>query len=531
MSKTCLTWLILVLGVKLGLAVPTDTIARIHFAGSTAISADPEFKPFYNVFCSTNAQALQAQTLDKLAGYPRVWLGNRVSAQLGSDVPVIRPLLDDFVHSEWYLQVHDSDGIAPEFALAIHLNDDRAKLWQNDLRLLLTDWTALPIKNLSGGWSLQKHEPPDSIRLLRVGEWVVLSCEQGKFPLADALVKQIKTTGRPVAAPKDFWLSLDADWSRLARYFPGLKPLGLPTTTVKVVGQGGNLCWDGKLINLIQPNSTFGPWQLPTNILHQPFISFTAVRGIGPWLQTQPWTRRFLFAPVPDQVYTWVMPGMPFLTFAAAPVLNSHATLLQLNDALSPANPNGSPNLFTFTPHTLLTNDQLTLEGFPFAAPFLQALHEPNGDFIFGGFFQNLAFAKPLPPELFARLATKNLVFYHWEITSQRLKSLPQLAQLMLVLSNHRQLGETSLANKWLNQIAPTLGSSMTMGIRTSPTEISFTRKAPGGLTAIELFALACWLEAPDFPGCNLKMPPPVRHPRTHPQTPNAPPPFQLQTH
>jgi hypothetical protein len=40
-------------------------------------------------------------------------------------------------------------------------------------------------------------------------------------------------------------------------------------------------------------------------------------------------------------------------------------------------------------------------------------------------------------------------------------------------------------------------------------------------LTAIELFALACWLEAPDFPGCDLKMPTPAFHPRQpNPQAP-----------
>ena len=50
---------------------------------------------------------------------------------------------------------------------------------------------------------------------------------------------------------------------------------------------------------------------------------------------------------------------------------------------------------------------------------------------------------------------------------------------------------------------------------------MTFTRQAPGAFTAVELFALANWLEADDFPGCNLKMPP--RNPkfkRLHPPAP-----------
>jgi hypothetical protein len=55
---------------------------------------------------------------------------------------------------------------------------------------------------------------------------------------------------------------------------------------------------------------------------------------------------------------------------------------------------------------------------------------------------------------------------------------------------------------------------------------LSFTRKAPGGLTAVELTALANWLEAPNFPGCDLSLPAPKRLPkvnRPRPQTPGAP--------
>ncbi|MGH7950680.1 MAG: hypothetical protein ACREFE_02000, partial [Limisphaerales bacterium] len=90
---------------------------------------------------------------------------------------------------------------------------------------------------------------------------------------------------------------------------------------------------------------------------------------------------------------------------------------------------------------------------------------------------------------------------------AERLKELPQLAQLTLMLTGHKQLDAKSAAAKWLNRIGPTLGNTVTEITRTAPDELTFTRKAPGGLTAIELLALANWLEAPNFPGCDLRMP------------------------
>jgi hypothetical protein len=524
MSRTRLVWITaLCLCANACLAASPDLIARIHFAGSTAISADLEFRAFNNLFCSTNAEALETQTLNKLAGYPRVWVGTRASAKIGDGIPQIRPLLDDFVHSEWFLEVQDSGGIAPQFALAIRLSDDRAKFWERDLTSLLTVWTGLPAQSIGGGWWLKKHEAPDSIRFLRVGEWVVLSCEQGGFRLGDELVQQIKATRRPIAAPTNYWLSVNANWDRLSRYFPGLQGLGLPNSTeVQLVGKGGNICWKGKL-DFAQPWPAYGNWQLPAGVLHPPLSSFTAVRGIESWLQNQSWARPYVFSPAPNQLFAWAIPGMPFMTYGAAPVTDGHRALVELNDAISKSSrPQAGPvNPFAFAPRTQLNNNQITLQGVPFATPFIREEHDSSGDFIVGGFFPSTQLVKPLPPEITGGLATKNLVFYHWEITAERLKTLPQLAQLLLVLSQHHQLDDPSVASKWLKQIGPTLGSSTTMGVQTGPNEVTFTRTAPGGLTAVELFALACWLEAPDFPGCSLKMPPPAFHPRSgNPQPP-----------
>ena len=95
-----------------------------------------------------------------------------------------------------------------------------------------------------------------------------------------------------------------------------------------------------------------------------------------------------------------------------------------------------------------------------------------------------------------------------------RLKCLPELTQFALLMTRHAQLDANSAAAKWLDLIGPRLGASTTEVTQTGPQQLSFARNAPAGLTALELIALANWLQAPNFPGCDLRLPP---RPRTPP--------------
>jgi hypothetical protein len=122
-----------------------------------------------------------------------------------------------------------------------------------------------------------------------------------------------------------------------------------------------------------------------------------------------------------------------------------------------------------------------------------------------------------LPPELSAALSPPNLVYYHWEVTGERLKELPQLSQLVLLLTQHQQLDGQSVAAKWLDRIGPALGSSITEVTQTAPDELAFKRTAPAALTAIELLLFANWLEAPQFPAFDLRLPPPRVRPGQKP--------------
>ena len=106
-------------------APPSDLIARIHFAGAEHISADTNSAALTNFFCSAEAQALREQTLNKLSHFPYTWFKSRLAAGASNGAEQLRPLLDDLLKSEWFLEIRDTTNGAPETALAIRLNSGR----------------------------------------------------------------------------------------------------------------------------------------------------------------------------------------------------------------------------------------------------------------------------------------------------------------------------------------------------------------------------------------------------------------------
>ncbi|HZF02692.1 MAG TPA: hypothetical protein VE344_12455 [Methylomirabilota bacterium] len=495
----------------------TDLIARIHFLGGDKISADTNSAAFANEFTSPEARALENQTFDKLSRTPFAWFKSKMPIGANDGTAQLRPLLDDLLKSEWIFEIRDANG-SPEYTLAIHLSNERAQIWSKNLSALLQSWTGIGIaQDKADNWELKKHDAPNLFQFGHSGDWVVIDCGQDKLSLR----KEILSIPDKIVPPETNWLSTDLNWPRLAQIFPALREFDFPKIQMQVVGRDANFHFNGKLI-LSQPLPPLEKWRMPTNAIHQPFISYTAVRGVAPWLEKQKWFQPFEPQPQPNQIFVWALPQIPFQTFAAEPVPNAGAALAQLDSNLS-ANTNWQSH-FMMPMKSSLTNNQLSFTGVPFIAPNIRAMHEADGDFLVGGFFPNTPRSKPLPPELFEQLNQPNLVYYHWEITAERLKALPELSQLVLMVTSHQQLNGQSVAHQWLAKIGPTLGNCVTHATETSPTEISFTRKAPGGLTAIELLALANWFESPNFPAFDLRLPErPKLKMRPHPKILSAP--------
>jgi hypothetical protein len=523
----------ILIGLAMAAAIPAyaspavpDLMGQIHFAGAGRISADTNSVAFTNLWCSPEALALREQTLNKLARAPYDRLKSKILSSTNDMARQLRPLLDDFLTAEWFLQVRDATNGVPEVALAIRLDAGRAQLWQTNLARVLEAWTALSVQKITNGWELKKPAPPDLVRFVRAGDWVIFGWGQDNLPLHDQLVAGVQAEKRFALADTNNWLTADLDWPRLARRFPALSTVDLPAMNWRVIGRAGNLFLAGRLIFPQPLAMTLDPWRIPTNTIHQPFVSFAAARGIAHWLEKQSWAQPYEISPVPNQAFVWALAGFPRQTFLAAPVPDGLKALQEVAQKMS-THTNWQSSIRM--PITMaVTNHQISWGGIPFASPRMTAVHEPDGDFLLAEVFPNGPKTRPFPPELLTLLSRSNLVYYHREDTASRLKQMPELTQLALMITRHRQLKAQSAASQWLARIGPSLGNTVTDISQTAPNELSFTRRAPAGFTAFELTALANWLEASNFPGCDLRLPPPKPLPqglRLRPRIPAAPAP------
>ncbi|HEY1662359.1 MAG TPA: hypothetical protein VGI03_08070 [Verrucomicrobiae bacterium] len=465
-----------------------DLIAQIHFLGGEEISADTNSPGFTNEFCSAAARVLENQALDKLSAAPTSWFKAKLPSHAIDGSKQLRPLLDDFLKSEWIFEMRDTTNGSPEYALAIRLDNQRAQLWSANLRALVESWTAIHAQNTSDGWRLKKDLPPNLFQFSRRGDWVILDCGQNDLSLGNEVFASATKTA------ETNWLTASVDWPRLAQLYPTPGKLDFPKFSFQTVGYEGCFYISGSL-DLAQPLPPLEKWRVPTNEISQPFDSFTAARGLGPWLEKQDWFRPFRLQPQPDQFFIWALPGIPFETYGAEPVPNANAALAQIRQRLT-GNTNWQNQLM---PLKVIPSDGKILFSMPFMSPYLQADHETNGDFLTGGFLPNWPGSGPLPEQLAGELNTPGTVYYHWELTQDRLKELPELTQLILMTVEYRQLGD-SAAESWLKSLKFKPGPTITVAGETTPTQVQFIRTAPGGLTALEFLALANWLDSPNFP-------------------------------
>ncbi len=493
MKKFILVLLVAAWLPSLRAALPQpDLVAQIHFAGGVTVSADKNYPAFSGEFSSPEFKALRTQTADKLAKFFAAWFAQNSGSAVAGGAAQLRPLLDDLQNNEWFLEARNVGGKV-EVALAVKTGAPGAQAWQSSLKPF---FPGASFEHASG--------------------WLIFRTSE----------RAPKLAGK-IPALNGAWLALDLNWPVLGKFFPVVHDLNFPETKFTATTTATDFKIDGKFFFQENITATLEPWRVPTNTLHQPFVSLTAVRGISGWLDSQPWMADYRLNPTPNQLFVWALRNMGFQTFAAIPRTDSAEALRQmsakLNSVIAAAK---AQNEMQFPLSLEHTNRQTTLVGLPFIAPYLEAVESSAGQFLLAGAFPNSPKSSgPIPPDLFSRLAQKNLVFYHWEITAERIPTLLQLSQFTLMVSWHKQLEGNSAALKWIQAAGGKLGNTVTEVFQTGPDEMTFSRKAPGAFTAVELFALGNWLEADNFPGCNLKMPP--RTNKFKKQTSPAPAPGQ----
>jgi hypothetical protein len=484
-------------------APPTaEAIARIHWLGKVNAANDTNLSGFMSIWNLPESSNLEAQVVAKLAAAS--WRSVSTSSAVSNTPSAwITSLLKGIVDNEVYWEVRQTTNGPAAMVLAMRLPAEQRELWHSNLvRSVASLFPDAQAFETNQTWVVQRKDSPEVLEVCSVNDWAFIGHSSSWDRFVPELVERVRATGTPsLVSLTTNLLQIDIDIQRLARaYSLNWKlPPDWPRIELRIAGVGGAVRTTGDLI-FSKPLSLLDqPWNIPTNLVHDPLVSFTAVRGFSPLLSDTAWWSRLEAGAAPNQLFIWAQLGMPFLSYLAVPATNSSAILGKLaKTAETDINPwmtNHAIGYFT------LSANSLRWAEIPLAEPLLQAVSDASGDFLLAGLAPILSTNRPLPGELLTQVhAVTNTVFYDWEVTGPRLQQWMNFGQLIRFALSRGQLPVDSRSFAWLRALEANLGNSATRITLADPSRLSIVRNSGLGLTAQELMLLADWLEAPSFP-------------------------------
>jgi len=495
-----------------------DLVLHYHFAGAGAFAGNTNFAPLRQIIALTNTVALKGEILGKLAGSTAEIfnLGKTSPSQAG----LLRPLWQDILRAESLADWRQSGTAASRYLFMIKLTDDHAKLWETNLRQVVSAWSAgPPEKSPAGGWQAKFND--GTLHLLREGAWVVLAFETGDEPPRSEWIDRIKSG----VVPEQFgdtleWFSAEINWPKLTRWLPGaLGPLKPARMVVSARMKNGDVRTTVSL-RYPQPIEWQGEsWKLPTNTIQWPLYSLTGMHNLAALMNEPESLSRLGYNPLAGDLFFWAQRDVIFQVFAMAKVPEARRLLKTLADK-APVVFNHELNVAQWGALQWSTNfNELRWLGVPAITPELRATNDAGVPYLYADIFPQSPGKEKLPPGLLSQIeGRRDLVYYNWEITQFKLEQWRRLRNLFPMFPAPNQPATPAptapvamllvddngprlvLEESWFGEMAPLLGESVTELRQVSPAEFAFTRKSTCGLTSLELIYLAHCLTDPAFP-------------------------------
>ncbi|HKQ39220.1 MAG TPA: hypothetical protein VJ063_14175 [Verrucomicrobiae bacterium] len=497
---------------KAGKTSDTGVIYRHHFIGASALSQGTNATKLKEVLTRPSTKKLGAELAKKLAPAPREYWTNHLPKKARSGAEYIEPLLPDLYASESYIEARGALA-RPECIIAVQLADDRASVWDKHLKDLAAAWQLGKPAEMTGqkGWEIKRRDYPNKLQFVRAGKWVLLSFGSDKNPLSADGLQTLGKSGSPVKAlAANALLEFEADLPRIAPGVPALANRHLPPTQLTVFGRGEFIRTEAQLRYGQSLNWKFEPWRIPTNVIPDTIISFTAAQGLAPLLSRIEGVTELGVKPTPNQIALWGIGDAQGQVFASVPVSNATNTIQRLAQSL--------PNVvLKHFPQVMgnfgwVSNRATILwQGLPFIVPYLQPIRSGSSDYVLFGMFPRVQTSNAPPAELFGQLGDrKDLAYYDWEVTGQRVTHARQLVALAHLINKRRVEADTNhVGELWLRDVAEVLGPTVTEITVKSQNELNLVRKSHIGFTGFELAALSLWLESEHFP-LRFELRPPV---------------------
>jgi hypothetical protein len=506
-------------------APPSDLLLRAHFLGLDRIFADAGAAKQKQIWSLPATADMRNQAFNQLARLPFQVLSNQLPKGMTNQAGLLRPLFEDLLPGESFLEWQGSAGKPTEFVLAVQMPDERARLWSTNLWRTLEGWklgTLTAAKTEAGeGWVYKHRDGSGGCALTRAGQWVVFGLGPEGLAGHARMVQRIKADGRPGPKPTGHWLEAEANLERLKPWLPPLAPYAHPP--VAHLALSNHAEYVRSVVRLEFPEGhgwKSETWVIPKSLILDPLISFTAARGIAPLLAPWKLFRQVALDPPPNQVVGWADAPMPFFTQVAMPVKDAGPQLMRMAPLLPGAIFSNGVAKATSSIRWDSNRHAVVWGGLPVASPQLAAVKDGANQFLLGSLFVPLAGTNRAPPALFKEVENRpNLCYYDWEITGQRLLQWRALYQLADIVTSRGFISTNAPTQRWLVTMAPALGNTVTEVTATSPTELTLVRTSHAGLTGFEMVSLMRWLDSPDFPALSVAGQPkpvlPIRRPKT----------------
>ncbi len=523
-------------------------LVRHHFAGLSGIAEHPDLAPVKAILALPESKRLLGDVDRKLAERLPVWFG----AELGGAtnhaaalIPWVRAAMDRESHTE----VHGSKAWVGSWAVAVRMGETAGAEMGRGVREVLApllgddDAEESPV----GGWLDWELDGPEAgrqpaARFALIAGWAVLGSGKGAFDAIRDRMTAAAEGSNP--APTGGVSRLEIDMARLGPLLGwGSEPVApvaqWPAVRMVVEPRKGRLRTSAELSFAEPLGLTLEPWTLPSGVLRDPMVGFTAIQGADRWLGKMELFKPYEVTEWPSQFYLWSVAGDPWNQYLAGP-MNSPTNLMARVSLPIPmrlvTNMSWRGQVFGLR----ITNQATRVEfrGLPYLLPFLESIREGDSTLLYGGLFPQPPKGEPAPAGLLQQVAGRtNLVFYDWETTGRTLLvtnapgargpristnpvgRLPQFKQLSqfwrLMMNANATLAPLTRSGEvwvpgwdWINAAQGLLGDTITEVTQTGPSQLSLVRASQVGFNAFELVSLLRWLENPGFPGWTGDLPP-----------------------
>ena len=488
-------------------------VLRLHWLGKKRLSAEANATNFISVWNMPESVHLETQTLDKLATAP--WRLIKSATPLSNaPVALLRPLLDDLVQEESYLEIISATNQPTEAVFAIKLPADRAALWQTNLPLVLRSLSAQtqdakPQMPNPHAFNISLETLGLRLDLTRSGDWTLLTVSDQASrttpgALAKKILSRITATGSPYErAATNYWISgmANLSWMSQALRLQHLSNADLPVCDFSATGDGMNVRTKAGFQFQKALAVNFNSWNTPTNMISDQLVSFTAIRLAEGGVVKNIAAHYLGGCFDQNQVFVWALRSLPMATYVAVPTSPESACFDVLSKVLAgDVNHWISSNAVgSFTPNE--SGKMMSWQGAPFMTAYVQSFEASSGNLIVGGLVPTPLTNRAPNLELVNRMMQKtNMVYYDWEYSAPRVESWFYIGQLGRVVFGRPQLPATASSVAWLKAIGQKLGNAGTVATMTDSKHISVERFSTLGLTAVELHLVADWLESTNFP-------------------------------